>query len=106
VGGREGRRGRGGRRRGREGRRGWGGWRRGREGEAPAAGEGLGVYIGRVRVGVWGEWVAVVDGLGGLAVEWKWWVGEGVGEVGQQESGTGGLRREPTRWLSAKGPLC
>jgi hypothetical protein len=31
-------------------------------------------------VGVWGEWAAV-DGLGGPAVEWKWWAGEGVGEV-------------------------
>jgi hypothetical protein len=56
-------------------------------------------------VGVWGEWAAV-DELGGLTVDWKWWAGEGVGEVGRRESGTGGLRREPTSWLSAKGPLC
>jgi hypothetical protein len=46
---------------------------------------------------------------------WAGWVGygvemvgrgEGVGEVGRRASGTGGLRREPTSWLSAKGTLC
>jgi hypothetical protein len=91
------------RRRGREGHRGWG-WVAAWEGERGAKG-GEAIYIGRVRWGCGvvgrGRWA----GWSGCGVEMVDW-GEGVGEVGRRASGTGGLRREPTSWLSAKGTLC